>query len=140
VVLVALLLSSGIGSQLAERTRSKRRAISFSIAIMTGAIALAIFPLVHGTIDLPDSVRFAIALSLVGILGLRMGMPLALVVRALGDRPAAVAWAWAINGAASVVGSCAVMVVMVYFGSVAALAAAMGAYALAGGLSSDDPA
>jgi spermidine synthase len=140
VVLVALLLSSGIGSQLVERGRSSRRTTALSIAAMIAVLALVIFPLIQRTIDLPDGLRFAIALAVVAALGIRMGMPLAQGVRALGARPRAVAWAWAINGSASVVGSCAVMLVMVYFGSNYALAAAVGAYALAGGLSSNDPA
>jgi hypothetical protein len=59
-------------------------------------------------------------------------MPLALGVRRLGRRdPGAVAWAWGINGASSVVGSCLVMIAMVFAGANAALLLGVLSYATA---------
>jgi hypothetical protein len=61
-----------------------------------------------------------------------MGMPLASGVRRLGRRgDSAVAWAWGTNGAASVVGSCLVMISMVFAGAHAALAIGVASYAMA---------
>ena len=42
--------------------------------------------------------------------------------------PQGVAWAWGVNGATSVVGSCVVMPVMVFFGTVPTLLLAAGCY------------
>ena len=86
----------------------------------------------HGTLDLPLPARFAAALGLVALLGLPMGMPMPLGIRELGrsDRRS-VAWAWAINGAASVVGSCLIMIAMVFSGSYTALGVAALCYAVA---------
>ncbi len=64
--------------------------------------------------------------------GVPMGFPLALGVRQVGSDDARnVAWAWGTNGAASVVGSCAVMMTMVFVGSRAALLASVACYAVA---------
>ena len=72
----------------------------------------------HALIQLPTAARMALtAVYVVGI-----GVPLG---HAAGRRdppldparPEAVAWAWAVNGAAAVVGSCLLMIAMVYAGS-----------------------
>jgi hypothetical protein len=100
------------------------------------ALAAGVFPLVHGTMQLPDVARFSLALLLVVSCGFPMGFPLALAVRELGrDNPKNVAWAWGVNGAASVVGSCLVMLVMVFGETRYALVFASICYALAAGVS-----
>lgn len=47
------------------------------------------------------------------------------------ERPEEVAWAWTANGAAGVVGSCCLMILMVYVGSSAAFLIAATCYGLA---------
>jgi len=61
-----------------------------------------------------------------------MGFPLALAVKKIGaENQQNVAWAWGVNGAASVVGSCLVMVVAVFTESRYALGLGAVCYALA---------
>ncbi len=159
VALVALLVSTGIGSLLSERLRPRPQPLCAVLALGLAAAALGALPLVHATLDWPAPARFALALALVAALGVPLGMPLASGVRRLGagaapapapetppatvEAPRAaeaaasasaerrVAWAWAINGAASVVGSCLVMLVMVFLGSTTSLLGAALCYALA---------
>jgi len=140
VVLVALLISSGIGSLLAARWGVGRARVCAGIAIALALLTAIIFPLVHATMGLPDVVRFALALVLVSVCGLPMGAPMPLGMGELGkSNTIDVAWAWGVNAAASVVGSCVVMIVMVFLGSHYAFALAAGCYALAA-LASREPA
>ncbi len=131
VALVALLLSSGAGSLLADRLDPEPWIPCAIAAALLAALTVGAFPLLHATLDLSDPARFAIALVLLAACGVPMGMPLALGVRRLGRRnPAAVAWAWGANGASSVVGSCLIMIAMVFAGSSAALAMGAVSYAM----------
>jgi spermidine synthase len=132
VALVALLLASGLGSLLVERFDPAPRVPCAIVTVLLAAVTVGVFPLLHATLDLPDAARFALALALVFVCGVPMGMPLAAGVRRLGRRgDAAVAWAWGTNGAASVVGSCLVMISMVFAGAHAALAIGVASYAMA---------
>ena len=140
VVLVSLLVASGVGSLLADAVADRaplRPALSAwqpcaLVALLMLAMAAGLFPFLHATLDLGDPARFAIATALVAACGLPMGMPLALAVQGLGRRDErAVAWAWGVNAAASVVGSCLVMIAMVFGGSQSALAIGAAAYAVA---------
>jgi len=132
VVLVALLVATGVGSLAVDRTDVDPSTVCAVIAALLGVVSVTTFPLIHATIDGSDPMRFATALGLVVVCGLPMGMPLALGVRLLGRGDERnVAWAWGVNGAASVVGACLVQIVMVFAGSVTALAGAVACYAVA---------
>jgi len=132
VVLVALLISSGFGSLLVERLHFRKWIACTVVALCLSLAAGGVFPLVHSTLDLPDPVRFALAILLVGACGVPMGMPLALGVKELGrQQQRSVAWAWGINGAASVVGSGLVMIAMVFTSSSVALVGSIACYVLA---------
>jgi spermidine synthase len=132
VVLVALLLSSGVGSLLSARLQHPRWKVCALIALLLVVTAIVILPFVHGSIQLPGPVRFGLALVLIAALGLPMGFPLALAVREIGERNEQnVAWAWGVNGAASVVGSCLVMIVMVFLETRFALVLGAVCYGLA---------
>ena len=133
VVLVALLISTGVGSLLVERVNAQRASACAAIAAILLVVTLTIFPAVHATIQWPDAARFAMTLVVVSACGLPMGIPLASAVRDLGRVDAdLVPWAWAINGAASVIGSCTVMIVMVFTNSYVALALGAACYLTAG--------
>lgn len=136
VVLVALLLASGVGSVLSQRLSPKRWKVCALISAVLAVVTVAVLPMVHGSIHFPDAARFGLAMLVVGLCGVPMGFPLALAVRELGQRDAAsVAWAWGVNGAASVVGSCLLMVVMVFLDTGFALGLGALSYAIAAAMS-----
>lgn len=132
VVLVALLVSSGIGSLLMDRLSLGRAQACSLVAGLLALLTLGIFPLVHGTIGMAAPLRFSVAVAVVSLCGLPMGLPMAMGIRELGRKnPLDVAWAWGVNAAASVVGSCVIMIAMVFGGTHYALATAAACYALA---------
>lgn len=132
VVLVALLVSSGVGSLWVERLELPCSRACALVAVAVVVATAGALPWVHATLAWPAWARFASALLLVSAVGVPMGFPLALGVRQVGSDDARnVAWAWGTNGAASVVGSCAVMMAMVFVGSGAALLGSVVCYALA---------
>jgi hypothetical protein len=68
-------------------------------------------------------------------LGLLMGMPFPLGLKqAATEDGSTVEWAWALNAAASVLGSVAAMVIAIHFGLTVTLACAGVAYAMAAGV------
>jgi hypothetical protein len=87
--------------------------------------------------------RLLISAILLAPLGFVMGMPFPTGLRALASAPApefpsgqarpenAVEWAWAMNAAASVLGSVLAMVIAIQFGLNATLASGAGAYLFA---------
>jgi len=133
VVLAGLLAGAGIGSTWMGRAPlAAGRIALFVVIALALACAAGLLPAVHALIQLPTATRLALTAAAVLGLGVPLGMPLVGGIRLLDpDRRDLVAWAWAANGAAAVVGSCLIMIVMVYGGSGAALAIAAGAYAVA---------
>lgn len=124
LVLTALLLFSGLGSMMATR-------VPLRPALLLLAIMAALYPWL---IQVGSShvllwerwARFVVALAGLAPLGLALGVPFAGGLRAI----AAVslqerAWAWAVNGSASVVGStlAAVLVLAIGFRATALVAA-----------------
>jgi predicted membrane-bound spermidine synthase len=133
VVLAGLLAGAGIGSTWMGRAPLGAGRVAvlavIGLALVCGA---GLLPAVHALIQLPAAARMALTAVTVLGLGVPLGMPLVGGIRLLDpDRPELVAWAWAANGAAAVVGSCLLMVLMVYGGSGAAFGVAAGAYSLA---------
>src|SRR5262249_54570299 len=79
-------------------------------------LAFAVPPFTRALIRLSLGTRVAIAVACIAPLGFLMGMPFPIGIRtAAGAHPAFVAWAWAANGCASVIGSvCAVLGAMAW--------------------------
>jgi SAM-dependent methyltransferase len=111
VTLVSLLTFSGIGS--AWTTRWAEGRFSRSVIVACGATLLLIVAheglwpfFLSRTLGMPLPARVALAaLSLLPI-GLSMGMPYPLGLRAVsGKHPDGLPWVWAVNAAASVLGS-----------------------------------
>jgi hypothetical protein len=92
-------------------------------------------------VGLSFAVRLAVSGILLAPLGFMMGMPFPTGLRALAARSLcevaapgtdnAVEWAWAMNAAASVLGSVLAMVVAIQFGLNVTLACGVAAYLLA---------
>ena len=131
VVLSSFLVCAGIGSGLVEQ-RSER--VLRIVPLLIAAIALAELPilqlLAHNLLGLPQVAKVAISIAVVAPLALLMGMPFPSGLRRLHD-PAAIPWAWGINGTASVLSSMVATLVAVHFGFTAVVAAAALLYVVA---------
>lgn len=133
VVLFALLVFTGLGSLLSTRAGADpRRALVTALAAAAAMIALMAFglqPLLRELIDLPFALRIALTVALLAPLGLALGMAMPLGLRRLeGLYPRGVAWAWGINGVASVLASVLAIAVAIMLGFTAATLLALACY------------
>jgi hypothetical protein len=111
VTLVSLLAASGLGS--AWTTRWPDARLGRSLIAACGATLLLIVASVSiwphflsWTLGMPLAARIALAVVLLVPIGVCMGMPYPLGLRAVsGKNPAGLPWVWAVNAAASVLGS-----------------------------------
>jgi len=117
-VLFALLGAAGLGSRMAERLTPRDLArVMPAIAVLGAACALFLPSLTHALAGAPPAVRVGLALVLTAIPGFLMGMPFPLLIRlSAARRPALVPWAWAANGACSVLGSVITTFAAMFFG------------------------
>jgi hypothetical protein len=132
-VLALLLVSSGVGSVLSDRLRPAWgiRAVSL-VAGLLGVAAVGLLPLVHGLDDAPTGLRIAGAALALVPLGVLMGLPFPLGLRALARENAArVSWAWAANSFASVVAAPLAALVALEVGSPMLFAVGAAGYLLA---------
>ena len=105
--------------------------VCLALSGMALLAAFGLMPLVHGLIGLPFGLRVAVTLGLLLVLGVPLGMPMALGIREIGEENRLqVAWAWACNGAAGVLGTNVCMIVMIYYGMPAVFAIGAGCYLL----------
>jgi len=107
VVLAALLGASGFGSLLSERLSERHcRASICGVAFLAAAVGLLGGRVAAWGLGLSFGGRLGLALAMIAPMGVLMGMPFPAGLKLLGKRrPESIAWAWAANGAASVVGS-----------------------------------
>ena len=123
VILFTLLLAGSLGSFHARRYPAERigSALGRIIPILVVLIVIAAFALpaiVQATLALPLAARIGLTAALVFPFGFLMGMPFPLGLRhsAQDERGAPVSALWGVNGAASVIGSIAGMVLAVAAG------------------------
>jgi len=134
VVLFSLLTSCGIGSLLAGRFDPARLGpaltrVLLSIAGFVVVYVFALPPLFYRLIHLPRPMRIAIAVAALAPLGTVMGMAMPTGLRRLDQRmPSLVPWAWGVNGAASVLGSVAALLIALASGFDQALLVGAGLY------------
>jgi spermidine synthase len=143
VVIFLLLLSSGAGSLFSRIWLSRAEMGWMPLALVTVTLVTYVFFLpsrLAGMVGLPFGYRLLISGVLLIPLGFVMGMPFPTGLRALAalSAPAspdssdnAVEWAWAMNAAASVLGSVLAMVIAIQFGLTVTLACGAAAYVLA---------
>jgi hypothetical protein len=121
VVLFSLLLSSGAGSYLSRRfskTGWQPLLALLAVLILFGAVTPAITHHVDGAVTL---VRIAVAVLILGCLGVFMGMAFPLGMERAGDESGALTpWLWGVNGAASVLASVLAVAISLNFGIAAA--------------------
>lgn len=139
VVLLALLLSSGIGSLLTERVDVTRRprAAWWRLVLLLGLLLLfgLVTPLVTRALEgAVTPVRIAAALGILAPLGLLMGMAFPLGMKLAAARaPALSPWLWGINGAMSVVASVLAVVIALGASISASFWTGLGCYTVAVG-------
>jgi hypothetical protein len=134
VVVLAMLVSSGVGSLVAERLDTSKLRWVLATVVLLGAVQAFVVP--------PLLYSYALGWSLLGRclavgvlllpLGFVMGMPFPMGMRALPDaaRPL-VPWAWAINGWMSVVASLGTVLVARMWGYTDGFLVALAAYGIA---------
>lgn len=131
VVVFLLLLSSGIGSVAARRRISSGSKILPLLGLIAALIAIdvALLPwLLSAAIGLPFVIKLLLSGIVLAPLGFLMGMPFPTGLRLVKT----VEWAWALNAAASVLGSVMAMIIAIHFGLTITLLCAAAAYLLAG--------
>lgn len=146
VVIFLLLLSSGAGSLFSRRWMPGTALSWVPIVLVFCAILLDVFFLpgrLAAWVGLAFSARVLISGVLLVPLGFLMGMPFPTGLRAVAGVPApefpsgqapadnAIEWAWAMNAAASVLGSVLAIVIAIWVGLTATLACGAAAYLLA---------
>ena len=146
VVIFLLMLSSGAGS-LFSRLWLPRTNLCWVLLVLVIVTLLAHVFLLPSRLAALVGLHFGYRLLVSGVLlvplGFVMGMPFPTGLRALAalsatefpveqsDRDNAVEWAWAMNAAASVLGSALAMVIAIQFGLTVTLACGAAAYLLA---------
>jgi len=140
VVLSGFLVFAGIGSaysaRVAQHARARGRSPVFvaviAIAILAIVYILVLPPLFRALAGLPDVVKVMISISLIAPLAFFMGMPFPLGLKDVaGIAPDFVAWAWGLNGFASVLSAVSATILAIEFGFTVVILAALVCYLLA---------
>jgi len=131
VVVFLLLLSSGAGSVAARQRITSGSRILPLLGIIAAIIVIdvVLLPwLLSAAIGLPFVIKLFVSGIVLAPLGFLMGMPFPTGLRLVKT----VEWAWALNAAASVLGSVMAMIIAIHFGLTITLLCAAAAYLLAG--------
>mgnify|MGYP002725497692 CR=1 FL=1 len=125
-ILMTLLVFSGIGSQVSERFSMRTVIISIVGCLILDILLFKGFIYMFG--DLGQSLRIMVTAILVAPLGFFMGMPFPKGVRRIGSL---VDWGFAVNGAASVLGSTITILIVINYGFSVGLILSAGLYVAA---------
>jgi hypothetical protein len=139
VTLASVLIFTGIGALLSERVAHKGWKVGLwllgFLAILTAFYELGLPELVDAAFGLSLGLRVVIAFLAMAPLGLCLGMFMPLGLGAVGRlTPLSreyVAWGWAVNGFASVMGSVLTTLLSMTFGFRTVMLIALGVYAVA---------
>ncbi|MBM3672168.1 MAG: hypothetical protein FJW86_08330 [Actinobacteria bacterium] len=140
VTLLSILVFTGVGALLTERYKDRvERAIPILLAVITALTVFYLFaltPLTEGVLGAPLAVRVLLAFFVLAPLGICLGafMPLGIgaVARLAPEHTREyVAWGWAVNGFASVIGSVLTTILAMTFGFNAVLVIALAVYMVA---------
>ncbi len=121
VIIFSMLVSSGIGSYLSRRitggTLGLLSAVIGAVAAGILLLALIVTPVTESGVVLPFAVKALVTVVLIAPVGFLMGIPFPSgLLRLEQVMPQSVRWAWALNAAASVLGSGGAIVIAIYFG------------------------
>jgi hypothetical protein len=138
VTLVSLLVAAGIGSVASERWRDVpwiARRLAVAVVGLAAVYAVGLDAITPAVLPMPLGVRVVVATAFTGPLGFALGMFLPLgvrcITRAVAEPAPIVAWAWAVNGFFSVIGSVATTMLAMTIGFRAVFCAAAAAYLIA---------
>jgi len=138
VTLMSLLIFTGLGALLSGRFGHHPRtvpALLAGITALTAFYVLGLTPFTDALLGLPLALRVPIAFVVLAPLGLCLGMFMPLGVRtvsAMSDAPREyVAWGWAVNGFASVVGAVLATLLSMAYGFHVVLWLGLAAYLVA---------
>jgi hypothetical protein len=135
VVLFALLVSSGIGAWLSSRVREPRRLLPIVLGAVVALITISAFvlpALSSAAIDQPFGARVLIAVVVIAPVGVALGVPMPLgLQRFTALHPRGIAYAWGVNGVASVLASVLGVTIALFAGFTFASFVAAGCYAVA---------
>jgi hypothetical protein len=140
ITLMALLVFTGLGALLSQRLkgRARRAAIPVLLVIVAGLCLfylLGLTPMTNALLGIPLAARILLTFVVLAPLGLCFGMfmPIGLgEISGMGELPRQyVAWGWAVNGFASVVGSSLATILAMSFGFDFVLGLGLGCYVLA---------
>lgn len=116
LVLAVFLVGAGVGARVAPRCAGRFGRVVAAIVILA-ALNVLLLPSLHDVVaPWPLAARMAAVATLVAPLAFCLGIPFPLGLAALAyNRPAA-AWAWGVNGAASVIAAVAALLAAAHFG------------------------
>ncbi len=132
VVMFTLLVTSGAGSLWAQRM-ARLGSVVRSLAALCALLVVAnvaLPRLCEGLLGAHVAYRVLAVVALVAPLGFLMGVPFASGVRLAARQGVDIPWAWAVNGTASVFGSCLTMAVATSYGFTASFSCGAAAYAV----------
>ncbi len=137
VVLFSVLAFSALGSYLTGRIAEEQLTATLMklLLVVVGLVfvyIIALPPIFYGLVHLARELRIVIAVVLMAPLAMLMGMPMPIGIRILARKaPEIIPWAWGVNGATSVMGSVAALVIAILSGFNQALMVGAGLYLVA---------
>ena len=147
IVLASFLLFAGLGSSFSSRFEAFVERVwghysgwrigpiqlaAAGIALIAIFYLVALPPLFEALIGLPRPVKIAIALVLIAPLAGLMGLPFPLGIRRVaGESEDLIAWAWGINGCASVISAVLATMLAMHLGFTTVILMAVALYLLA---------
>jgi hypothetical protein len=115
-----------------DRLPNSLQKILFLLVALVVIYIILLPPIFYGLVSLALPIRIAIAVILMAPLAMVMGMPMPSGIRLLAKTsPEIIPWAWGVNGATSVMGSVAALVIALLTGFNQALLVGSALYLLA---------
>jgi len=132
VVITGLLVFSAFGGYWSQRISAKNFPVAIAVLIMILVCMFFIFnPMMHRVIQLNQFLRYTLSLLFLFPPGFLIGLPFPLGMRYILNLPAQRAYAWTVNGCASVLASIASAQIALGLGISAIMIFAISAYFLA---------
>lgn len=123
VIIFSMLVSSSLGSFWSRRLAGARddarrlNVVLIGIALTVTILAFSASPVGEHAVGWPLPIKALVTVCMIAPAGFLMGVPFPIgLARLQTDFPQAVRWAWALNAAASVLGSAAAICLAIYIG------------------------